>query len=515
MKKAMKKVYMLAMVLALFTGITDAKTTHVQKTKSANSNDLSGEYTTNLTLTAGTYNLTGSVLIDDTLTVMPGVKVLATGNYDIEIAGVLICNGTDANPIIFTASDEKTAYDSLGVSGWWGGILIDSSSKYVSVSFTHIDYTGGPDGSGGFQASFDVEGSQSYNGGAKIIFEDNWMFGGMDDAIHLKGYITCSIKRNVLQRLGGPDGDLINIKAGAEGDIAYNYIWSSANSGVKLNTGKTVLSPETKFNVYNNTFVNGNWRKVGELSSAILIDQFAAANIYNNIIVGCRNGINITSKADLSKTAYGNNLLYMYNATVDSFTNNPYIPGASGTLQSSDKIAYGLTACGTVFTHWDSDITIDTADNNVPTLATNSPAIAAGTTSAALYTSFSAGAPVGTAMALNTDMGAYPKDNSGNKHLPTLYPGYINPVGINTLLDNSGFSIYPNPAIDKLTLTFQSTGKGSIQVDIIDVQGKAVISETIGATNQLTVDVSNLSKGFYLCRLIQGTTIETSKFVKK
>lgn len=510
----MKKIYILTMALALCTGIAHAKTTHFQKVKSANSTDLSGEYTTSLILTAGTYNLTGSVLIDDTLTVMPGVKILATGNYDIEIAGALICNGTDANPIIFTASDEKTAYDSLGVSGWWGGILVDSTSKYVSVTYTHIVYTGGPDGSGGFQASFDVEGSQSYNGGAKIIFEDNWMFGGMDDAIHLKGYITCSIKRNVLQRLGGPDGDLINIKAGAEGDIAYNYIWSSANSGVKLNTGKTVLSPETKFNVYNNTFVNGNWRKVGELSSAILIDQFAAANIYNNVIVGCRNGINITTKADLSKTAYGNNLLYMYSAVTDSFTNNPYIPGASGIQQSTDKIASGLTACATVFTHWDSDITVDTADNNVPTLATNSPAIGAGTTSATLYTSFSAGGPVGTAMALNTDMGAYPKDNSGNKHLPTLYPGYTSPLSINTLSGNTSFSMYPNPAIDELVLTCQSTNNQSLQIDIIDIQGKVVLSETIGATNQLTINVSNLSKGLYLCRLIQGSTIETSKFLK-
>ncbi len=286
------------------------------------------------------------------------------------------------------------------------------------------------------------------------------MFGGMDDAIHLNGYITCSVKRNVLQRLGGPDGDLINIKAGAEGDIAYNYIWSSANSGMKLNTGKTVLSPETKFNIYNNTFVNGNWRKVGELSSAILIDQFSAANIYNNIIVGCRNGINITSKADLSNTAYGNNLLYMYSATTDSFTNNPYIPGSEGTQQATDKIAAGLTACGTVFTKWDSDITIDTADNNVPTLATSSPAIETGTTSASLYTSFSGGAPVGTAMALNTDMGAYPKDNSGNKHLPTPYPGYIAPLSISTLSDNQSLSLYPNPAIDELTLTCQSANKG-------------------------------------------------------
>jgi len=517
----MKKIYILSIALALMVGIINASTKHVLqksgiKAKNANSNSLGGLLGSR-TLTAGTYTLDSSAFVDvnETLTVMPGVKVLATGNYNIEIAGTLICNGTDENPIIFTANDEKTAHDSLGRSGWWGGILIDSTSLNVSVTYTHLDYTGGPDGSGGFQASFDVEGSQSYNGGAKIIFEDNWMFGGMDDAIHLKGYITVSIKRNVLQRLGGPDGDLINIKAGPEGDIAFNYIWSSANSGVKLNTGKTVLSPETKLNIYNNTFVDGNWRKVGELSSSILIDQFAAANIYNNILVACRNGINITSKADMNNTKYGNNLIYMYSATADSFTNNQYIPGSKGTQQSTDKVDAGLTACGKVFTHWDSDITIDTADFNVPTLATGSPAIGAGTTNATLYTSFSAGAPVGTAMPLNTDLGAYPTDGTGNKHLPSPYPGYVAPVSINTISGKLGLSVYPNPAVDELTLTCQSAIMGNMQVDIIDMQGRIVLSKSFGTANQFKINLSYLSKGLYLCRLIQGSTIETSKFLKK
>jgi hypothetical protein len=352
----MKKFYILSVALALMIGITDAKTTHGpksgNKTKNADSKSLGG-ILGKRTLTAGTYTLDSSAYVDvtDTLKVLPGVKVLATGNYNIEIAGTFICNGTDANPIVFTASNEKEAHDSLGRSGWWGGFLLDSSCLYASVTFTHIDYTGGPDGSGGFQASFDVEGTQSYNGGAKIIFEDNWMFGAMDDAVHLAGYITCSVKRNVLQRLGGPDGDLVNIKAGAEGDFAYNYVWSSANSGFKLNTGKKVLSPQTKWNVYNNTFVNGNWRKVGELSSAILIDQFSAANIYNNVIVGCRNGINVTTTSDFNHTTFGNNLIYAYSAVTDSFTNNYYIPGSKGSVQPSDKTAAGLTACGTVFTY--------------------------------------------------------------------------------------------------------------------------------------------------------------------
>lgn len=503
------------MALALLVGIAAAKPVHVKRTgnkvTTGNSTSLGGVMGSR-TLTAGTYTLDSSAFFDvkDTLRVMPGVKVMATGNYNIEIAGTLICNGTDANPIVFTANDEKAAYDSLGRSGWWGGLLLDSSCLYASVTFTRIDYTGGPDGSGGFQASFDVEGSQSYDGHAKIIFEDNWMFGGMDDAIHLHGYVTVSVKRNILQRLGGPDGDLMNIKAGVEGDIAYNYIWSSANSSIKLNTGKSVLSPETKLNIYNNTMVNGSWRKVGELSSAILIDQFSAANIYNNIIVACRNGINITTKADVNHTAYGNNLIYTYSATADSFTNNYYIPGSAGSVQTTDKTAAGLAACGTIFTHWDNDITVDTVDNTIPTLAANSPAIGAGTTTATLWTSFSGGSAVGSAMALNKDLGAYPTDNSGNKHFPTLGSAQ----SINTFSVNHGFSVYPNPVIDELNINC-SSAKGNMQIELLDMQGKVVLSKTIEAANQYNINVSNLSKGFYICRLIQGSTVETSKIIKE
>jgi hypothetical protein len=516
----MKKIYMLLIGLILAAGIINAQPPARTKSAAISGTSLSGII--NGVLTEDThYTLDGDVVSTDSLIVMPGVRVEATGNYHIEIAGKLKCNGTDEKPITFTASNLMEAYDSLGRSGWWGGFLVDSTSLYVKVTYTHIDYTGGFDATGSTQASFDVEGSQSYNGGAKIIFENNWMFGGIDDALHLVGFITCSIKGNVLQRLGGPDGDLINIKKGAEGDICYNYIWSSANSGIKLNTGKTVLSPGTKWNIYNNTIINGNWRKVGELSSAILVDQFAAANIHNNVIVGCRNGINIASGADVNHTTYGNNLIYMYydqNAPeADSMTNNPYIPGSWGTPQSSDLISYGHTACGSVFNHWDPDISVDTADFNVPTLATHSPAIGKGNTNPTLFTSFAGGARIGTGMAPNVDLGAYPSDNSGNKHLPTPYPGYTATVtGLGKMSANTKPSVYPNPATDNLFIISHSSSADRLQINILDMTGKEVLSETIdGDASQKMVNVSGLSNGLYLYRLTQGSSSSTGKFIKK
>ena len=139
----------------------------------------------------------------------------------------------------------------------------------------------------------------------------------------------------------------MNIKKGVKGDIAYNYIWSAANNGIKLETSSSVFSPETKMNIYNNTIINSGWRKVGEATQGILIDKFAAANIFNNILVGNHAGINITTQADLMNSLYGNNLIY---AIDDSLKDWVYSVGSAGEVQATDITGSGLSDCASVFT---------------------------------------------------------------------------------------------------------------------------------------------------------------------
>ena len=369
-----------------------------------------------------TYYLTGSVVINatDTLAVEQGASIIAQGNFNISVYGTLLCLGTEAKQITFTTQDASKFTD-IGVTGHWGGFLVDSLSKYVYVRFTHINFTGGPDASGGSQASFDVEGSQSYNGGAHIVFEDNWMFGGIDDGLHLAGNIMVSVKRNVLQRLGGPDGETMNIKAGVKGDIAYNYIWSAANSGIKLETGKTVFSPQTKLNIFNNTIINSGWRKVGEATNAILIDKFAAANIFNNVLVGNHTGINIASKADTLHCTYGYNLIYSIDDSLKSWR---YSVKSFGKIQTTDIMGSGKDACASVFSSWDPGVlpSATMQDNNIPSLKTGSPAIGKGATNDPFAYNIIVSGNNGTADILNKDMGAYTKDGYGNKHLPSAKP---------------------------------------------------------------------------------------------
>jgi hypothetical protein len=387
-----------------------------------------------------TYYLVGNVGVNkgDTLAVQQGATIIANGNFQFQISGTLMSLGTEAKPVTFTSADASRFSDFATYTGHWGGILCDSSSNYVYMRYTHVNFTGGPDSEGGAQATFDFEGSSSafsLSRNVSVVIEDCWFYGGVDDGIHLVGNITASIKRNVIQRLGGPDGETMNIKSGVKGDISYNYIWSAANNSIKLNASTSNLTLVTSMNIYNNTIVDGSFRKKGEVVNSILIDSHASANIYNNIMVGNVAGINITRSmttkkgvtsytgADTLNCHYGNNLIY---APADSLTQYIYRAGAYSTKRATDITGTGIALCNSVFATWAQptttlpDLTVE--DANIPSLKGGSPAIGAGITSLPYAYYITGDGKKGTVDAVNKDMGAYPTDGTGNKHLPTRKP---------------------------------------------------------------------------------------------
>jgi hypothetical protein len=389
-----------------------------------------------------TYYLVGSVAVNagDTLAVQPGATIIANGNYQIQISGNFLSLGTEAKPVTFTSADASRFTDFATYTGHWGGFLCDSSAHYVYMRYTHVNFTGGPDTGGGAQATFDFEASSSVFSMSKnvsLVIEDCWFYGGIDDGIHLNGNMLASIKRNVIQRLGGPDGESMNIKSGVKGDISYNYIWSAANNSIKLNASTSNLTLVTSMNIYNNTIVDGSFRKKGEVVNSILIDAHASANVYNNIMVGNFAGLNITrsvtskTKNGVTTTSYtgadtinchfGNNLTYI---PADSLY--IYRAGAYSKKQPTDITGTGVSLCNSVFTSWAPptnvlpDLTV--LDLNVPSLSSSSPAIGAGISTLPYPYFITGDGKRGTVDAVNRDLGAYPKDGTGNKHLPTQKP---------------------------------------------------------------------------------------------
>jgi len=80
--------------------------------------------------------------------------------------------------------------------------------------------------------------------------------------------------------------------------------------------------------------------------------------------------------------------------------------------------------------------------------------------------------------------------------------------------NKSALLIYPNPANDRVTLNFGSP-IGKAEISVFDLQGRLMISKSVVDTNSKNIDIRNLKSGIYVLRILNGTKIINSRFVKK
>jgi hypothetical protein len=77
--------------------------------------------------------------------------------------------------------------------------------------------------------------------------------------------------------------------------------------------------------------------------------------------------------------------------------------------------------------------------------------------------------------------------------------------------------LFPSPVKDQLHIRYESKTTGNVQLQILNVQGKFIYQQTLCSlygTNYLTIPVTKLEHGMYMCRLQNGSKIETAKFIK-
>ena len=83
--------------------------------------------------------------------------------------------------------------------------------------------------------------------------------------------------------------------------------------------------------------------------------------------------------------------------------------------------------------------------------------------------------------------------------------------------ETSNILLYPNPVIDELQIRYESIKAGTMQVEIIDLQGRVLHQEVIisqNGVNHANISLSQLGKGLYICRLHYGDKFETIKIIK-
>jgi hypothetical protein len=88
------------------------------------------------------------------------------------------------------------------------------------------------------------------------------------------------------------------------------------------------------------------------------------------------------------------------------------------------------------------------------------------------------------------------------------------PVGIGEFnMNTPDFSIYPNPATNKISIETKSNLQGETTICIFNMNGALLQQEKFQSQNLIELDVSALAKGFYLVEIQTKKGIETKKLV--
>jgi len=379
----------LAIVSMLFTACTSDDTSDVELNVNNGGNTgstgttISGTYTSNLTLEAGTdYTLNGSLIMASgtTLTIPAGttINALAQGS-DVYIAisqGAKInAQGTAANPIVLTSNASNP------VAGDWGGLIILGRAPINSVSgaatstseiaslpyggtnagddsgsirYMRIEYSGGS-----ADGQSENNGFSFYGVGNGTLVEYIQAFEGKDDGVEFFGgtvnvdYVSVvNAQDDSIDWTEGYTGTITNayVKHGTDHDKGVEA--DGYNTDIGNNSSPIFWSKPT----VNNLTIRGNGSGTG--NEAIRL-RAGTQGIFNNIeIVGFAEGFDLdgdqgdaptgagvlSNDLQVSDVLFTDVILKMKNDTGETFTITDFISGdGNGTGANYNSWSAGWT----------------------------------------------------------------------------------------------------------------------------------------------------------------------------
>lgn len=78
-------------------------------------------------------------------------------------------------------------------------------------------------------------------------------------------------------------------------------------------------------------------------------------------------------------------------------------------------------------------------------------------------------------------------------------------------------TLYPNPVVDQLQISYELAKSGDVQLRIVDLQGKVLSFQILSGqngTNHATISVGQLPVGLYIFLMQSETKLEIRKFYK-
>jgi hypothetical protein len=129
------------------------------------------------------------------------------------------------------------------------------------------------------------------------------------------------------------------------------------------------------------------------------------------------------------------------------------------------------------------------------------------------FTNSSAAAPV-HAFASNGDYSVVLTAINGNCTDTTVLTVAIT-VSVEELIGLGNINVYPNPASESITVSFDNQLGNSIEISLVDALGRSVASETIQSLglNELGLNLSTISNGMYTLKLTSNNNIVSRKVV--
>lgn len=385
-----------------------------------------------------TYYLKGDLIIPEgkEIVVEECVTIIAEGDGgpigpEITVHGSFVSLGTEQCPNLFSVPENMRTEANV-FAGLWGGIQCSETAKLVCLKWTRMEYLGGEGGPGTPRAGKIRYGLWTLSSNTEIVMEDCWIYGCKDDVYRPVGG-KINLMRNTFEFCGETGGDGLNVKAGTVGNIAYNVFYGSATNAFKpSNEGDGTI--QTNIMVYNNTIVNGGWRRPGLSRGAnINFEVGARGGAFNNIIVNCKRGIRVLEDADLPNVSINNNLYYAsHQQMVDEFIPSDAVASTTQTL-GANNIYGAVGENNPMFVSYNIDqfsyAEYEAGEAQPSAMNTNSganlrlnagsPAINAGTTSFSPVTVnwvYATGDRAPSIVAPSSDLGAYPTSGNGNRH---------------------------------------------------------------------------------------------------
>ena len=83
-------------------------------------------------------------------------------------------------------------------------------------------------------------------------------------------------------------------------------------------------------------------------------------------------------------------------------------------------------------------------------------------------------------------------------------------------VDDFNFKVYPNPVIDMVNLTFESSFENTFKVEIYDTLGRLSFTQNkLSSGNKLSFNISELERGIYILKLYNNDKISVQRIIKK